>query len=49
MFPFLFSPSSPYSVHVTGDNQMQPVSFPPDALLSPGTYNENLSYTHGVL
>ncbi|XP_065889415.1 transducin-like enhancer protein 1 isoform X2 [Dysidea avara] len=40
----------PYSVHVTGDNQMQPVSFPPDALLSPGiprTARQFCSLNHG--
>lgn len=30
------SSSSPYSFHVTGDNQMQSVSFPPDALHASG-------------
>ncbi|KAJ7408518.1 Transducin-like enhancer protein 1 [Willisornis vidua] len=44
MVDFLFALSSPffpfpkraYSFHVTADGQMQPVPFPPDALIGPG-------------
>lgn len=32
----LSSPTSAYSFHVSADGQMQPVPFPPDALIGPG-------------
>lgn len=32
----LFVPSRAYSFHVSADGQMQPVPFPPDALIGPG-------------
>lgn len=33
---FVFPAPSAYSFHVSADGQMQPVPFPPDALLGPG-------------
>lgn len=44
LYPFLIGPYSwfvdfvnrAYSFHVSADGQMQPVPFPPDALIGPG-------------